>query len=444
MTQLAMALTARMRKSQLYRRCRRPYPVRTVTTRSQSTASSCFIQRLPPEVLDMILDRLSVLEISVFSMVSKVISSYTMDYISTLAWKNKMITKSFHYITRMSDQCSIIAHYKALGLLFKRCTLLLPTKDRLKFIFSKFSQVPCFMLEQCTTADCIGFSCYGVFLQTLIAGWDELECNRVFSFLCNLTNLPRKIEAVVAGKPGVSWYQELQLRLFCRRVLLDPWPQSQDSAFWLTQILKPWPMVSQARLLFIFYGPLLPDSTLGWQDLVGRELPHCALWDLARAILVLHSNLEVQDWTTNTMVSILEELTVIPQMWHVENVARLLVLCGSSLCYSVLASKAVNGRLHEISKVIVYIILVCEKDGFHMNWAAKIVLKLCQIFKTTAEKFLFIHTVEDMLSEITMELYELATVGDHLEHREIFQTLCLLLHSSTHFHSKMFQLLLRK
>lgn len=27
------------------------------------------------------------------------------------------------------------------GVLFKRCTLLLPTKDRLKFIFSKFSQV---------------------------------------------------------------------------------------------------------------------------------------------------------------------------------------------------------------------------------------------------------------------------------------------------------------
>lgn len=27
------------------------------------------------------------------------------------------------------------------GLLFKRCTLLLPTKERLKFIFSKFSQV---------------------------------------------------------------------------------------------------------------------------------------------------------------------------------------------------------------------------------------------------------------------------------------------------------------
>lgn len=50
--------------------------------------------------------------------------------------------------------------------------------------------------------------------------------------------------------------------------------------------------------------------------------------------------------------------SVIPQQWHVENMARLLVLCGSSLCYNMLASKAINGRLPEISKVIVYIILV--------------------------------------------------------------------------------------
>lgn len=39
-------------------------------------------------------------------------------------------------------------------------------------------------------------------LQTLIAGWDELECHRVFNFLCDLTNLLQKIQAVITGKPG--------------------------------------------------------------------------------------------------------------------------------------------------------------------------------------------------------------------------------------------------
>lgn len=29
-------------------------------------------------------------------------------------------------------------------------------------------QIPCFMLEQCLAADCIGFSSYGVFLQVRV------------------------------------------------------------------------------------------------------------------------------------------------------------------------------------------------------------------------------------------------------------------------------------
>ncbi|KAI3356110.1 hypothetical protein L3Q82_017372, partial [Scortum barcoo] len=384
-----------------------PRHPRTIMTRSQCLKGGSFFHRLPAEVFDLVLDNLSVLEMSVFSMVSKEITTYVVDYISTLTWRNKMILQCFHHSTCL-EQRSTIGHYRDLGLLFKRCTLLLPTKNRLKFIFSKFSRIPCFMLEQCLAADCIGFSSYGVFLQTLIAGWDELECHRVFVFLCEITNLLQKIEVVVTGKPGVRWYQELQLRLFCRQVLLDPWPNQPECQFWLMQLLKPWPMVSQAHLLFILYGPLLPEGTLGWQDLVERGLPHSALWELARAILLLFSKVEVR--TPNSMLAILEELIVIPQPWHVENVARLLVLCGSSLCYTVLASKAVSGRLLEISRLIVYIILVripvCEKDGYHMTWAVKLVQQICKVFGTAPEKFCFIQQLENTFSEVTREFFE--------------------------------------
>ncbi|KAM7380705.1 hypothetical protein PAMP_003982 [Pampus punctatissimus] len=329
-------------------------------TRSRVKSSGSFFQKLPAEVFHMVLDKLSVLEIGVFSMVSKQITSYVVDYINTLAWKNKMIIQSFHHST-CHEQRSTIEHYRDLGLLFKRCTLLLPTKDRLKFIFSMFSQVPCFMLEQCSALDCIGFSSYGAFLQTLIAGWDELECHRVFIFLCDLTNLLQKIESVITGKPGVRWYQELQVRLFCRQVLLDPWPNRLECQFWLVQLLKPWPMVSQAHLLFILYGPLPPE--------------------------------------------------VIPQPWHVENVARLLVLCGNNLCYTVLASKALNGRVLEISRLIIFIILVCEKDGYHMSWAVKLVQQICKVFSTAPEKFCFIQHLESMFSEVTREFFEFSVAG---------------------------------
>lgn len=115
-----------------------------------------------------------------FCMVSKEMTSHVMDYISSLSWRNKMIIQSFH-CTPYLEQRSTVEHYRHLGtfyfnfvklvplfckffyifwmwliilfsaisafvfdvsgLLFKRCTLLLPTKERLKFIFSKFSQV---------------------------------------------------------------------------------------------------------------------------------------------------------------------------------------------------------------------------------------------------------------------------------------------------------------
>lgn len=140
---------------------------------------------------------------------------------------------------------------------------------------------------------------------------------------------------------------------------------------------------------FYFY---LSAGNLGWQDLVDRELPQCALSDLARAIYLLFGQLEFKDCAKNLLLAILEELigspiqpfkkhlhishihvsvrlcvellhflsAVIPQPWHVENIARLLVLCGNNVCYTILASKAINRRLQEISKILVYVVLVRE------------------------------------------------------------------------------------
>uniref|UniRef100_A0A3B5QFS1 F-box protein 47 n=1 Tax=Xiphophorus maculatus TaxID=8083 RepID=A0A3B5QFS1_XIPMA len=368
------------RKSHHLKTPQRPRPVRTVMTRSQCTSAAGFFNGLPAEVFHMILDQMSVVDISVFSMVSKELTSCVVSYISSQAWRNKTIIQSFHNPTLL-EQRSTLEHYRHLGLLFKRCTLLLPTKDRLKFIFSKFSQ--------CFTPDCTGFSRYGVLLQTLIAGWDELECHRVFCFLCEQTNLLLKTEALLTTKPGLKRYQELQLRLFCRKVLLDPCQNQPDGQFWLVQLLKPWPLVSQAHLLFILFGPLLHE--------------------------------------------------VIPQPWYLENVARLLVLCGSSLCYTFLASKALNGRLDEISRVIIHIILVCEKDGYHMSWAVKLVQQICKVFSTAPERKKLQHVLKAFKNVNNNSL----SPGNNFEDRETFQTFCILLDSSARFHTKLLHMFLK-
>ncbi|CAB1429835.1 unnamed protein product [Pleuronectes platessa] len=402
MVMVKKALRNESRYTLMYSRHRRSVaPTRTIRTRSQVVSSSSSPHTLPPEVFNLILDQLSVLEISVFSMVSKEITQCILDYISTVAWKNKMINQSFHHST-CKEQLSTIGHYRK--------------------------------LELCQIPNCIGFSSCGVFLKTLISGWDELECHRVFNFLCELTNLLQKVEAVISAKPGL---------LLMRLVLLDPWLNQPECQFWLTQLLRPWPLVTQAHLLFILYGPQLPEGTLGWQGVLETGLPHTTLWDLAQAILLLLGKLEVKGWSNESMLAILEELIVIPQPWHVENVARLLVLCGSNLCYTVLASKALNGRLQEISRLIVYMILVCEKEGYHMSWAVKLVRQLCNIFNTTPEKFHFIQTLESMFVEVTREFFDFYVIGNHLGDRENFQTLCILMESSARFHTKFLHMLLK-
>lgn len=64
----------------------------------------------------------------------------------------------------------------------------------------------------------------------------------------------------VGRSTGLKRYQERQIRLYCRHVLLDCWPNQPVKKFWLNLLLNPWPLVSQARLLFILYGPSCPDG----------------------------------------------------------------------------------------------------------------------------------------------------------------------------------------
>nr|XP_009487338.1 PREDICTED: F-box only protein 47 [Pelecanus crispus] len=247
--------------NQKYRRSNRRSRQRCniLDTDSQSLSTLGYFKTLPLEIFQMVLNYLSVKDISVLSMVSKTISNRLINYISTPSGNRRLLLQDFHNLELPGrrEGSYILEHYKSLGLLLKRCTLLLPTKDRLKYIHKILSEVSCFKLNGCPSPlRCLGLQCYGVFLQILTAGWDELECHRVFNFLCELSNLPRKVQTVVSSKPGSARKLELRIRLYCRSVLLNHWIHQSDSAFWLTRILKPWPMVNQARLLYIIFGPV--------------------------------------------------------------------------------------------------------------------------------------------------------------------------------------------
>lgn len=55
---------------------------------------------------------------------------------------------------------------------------------------------------------------------------------------------------------------------------------------------------------------------------------------------------------------------MVPREWLLENNARLLILSGNNICFTFMASKAVNGRAIELARLIVFLALVSKKINF--------------------------------------------------------------------------------
>ncbi|XP_019405815.1 PREDICTED: F-box only protein 47 isoform X4 [Crocodylus porosus] len=354
---------------------------------SQSLSTLGDFKALPIEIFQMVLEHLSVKDISMLSMVSKTISNCLINYISTPSGNRRLLQQDFHNLElsgKRQGSC-IFEHYRSLGLLLKRCTLLLPTKDRLKYIHKILSEVSCFKLNGCPNPlHCLGLQCYGVFLQMLTAGWDELECHRVFNFLCELSNLPRKMQTVVSSKPG----------------------------------------------------------HVVWQKMIEGPTDETSLKGLADAIKLLYDT-EAKEWTADDVISLVDELSVVPREWLMENNARLLILSGNNICFTFMASKAVNGRAVELARLMVFLALVCEKDLYCMDWTVKMMQKVCKVFSTPGEKNNFLQSVENAFAHLIMDMLQSVMSGDRDEEDSSFLNLFHLVNAQANFHKEILYLTLR-
>ncbi|NWH40785.1 FBX47 protein, partial [Chloropsis hardwickii] len=392
-------------------------------------------QTLPLEIFQMVLNYLSVKDISMLSMVSKTISGRLINYISTSSGSRRLLLQDFHQeLPARRGGASILEHYKALEF---PITAIKSWLIRLNHCCLHL-QVSCFKLNGCASPlHCLGLQCYGVFLQILTAGWDELECHRVFNFLWELSNLARKVQTVVSSKPGSARRLELRIRLFCRGVLLSPGSRRSDSAFWLTRILKPWPMVNQARLLYIIFGPVSSrDGHVVWQKMIEGPTDETSLKGLADAIKLLYGT-EAREWTADDVISLVDELSVVPQEWLMENNARLLLLSGNSICFTFLASKAVNGRAVELARLMVFMVLVCEKDLYCMDWAVKMMHKVCKVFSTPWERNNFLQCLENSFARMLMDTLQAVLAGERDEEDSSFLNLFHLMNAQANFHKEI-------
>lgn len=292
----------------------------------------------------------------------------------------------------------------------KRATCLYATKERLKFINEVLTKMLCSnYTESCENLNkCMAMTCFGKFFHTVIAGWDDCECVRAYDAVCNHTCLLKNVKLVMGSKSGSHQRLEFEIRCFYRRVFLDHSASLQDRAFWLTRILKPWPLVYQARLLFLLYGPVMSEEIL-WSEL-SENTPSSQtqstqhIGELANALQILHHY--KQEWSEDDIVSIIDEITSGPDEWLAENVAHLLILCGDIITSKLLISKAINGRIMELSSLTTSFCVVCVKNNLSLNYVVSMIKHILTVIDSVKERESFFTSVMDMFKELIIDLHE--------------------------------------
>uniref|UniRef100_UPI00358EDEFC F-box only protein 47 n=1 Tax=Myxine glutinosa TaxID=7769 RepID=UPI00358EDEFC len=238
----------------------------------------------------------------------------------------------------------------------------------------------------------------------MIAGWNEVECLKVFTFLNEKVYLENKTSSAFIGQPGTEPELEIELRLFYRHMLLDHCKYPNECIFWLIQILKPWPTVNKARLLYILYGPVCTFSRcVLWDGMSTLSAPDTWLWELANAMRLLY-NAENKDCNHDELISIVNELGGLSNGWWPENIARFIIMCGDTICFNFLASKAINVHTAQLSTLVVFLTMVCEKDGYCMQWMTKLIERLCAVMICVQDKRVFLNSIEKVFLRTILHL----------------------------------------
>ncbi|XP_070550254.1 F-box only protein 47-like isoform X2 [Ptychodera flava] len=343
-----------------------------------------------------------------------------------------------HNKVSANHQARYVQHFQHLGLLMKRSTCLFATNYRLKKIEEFLQKLDCLSNVMCGDLNsCISLTCYGKFLHTVIAGWDNVECRRAFAAVVTTSSILHKIGTCVAAQPGTDHRQEIFVRTFLHRVLLDQCNSLEQRVFWLTCVMKPcpvepWPIVHQARLLYLLYGPLCPQTgKILWYEMtdLGTGSTMATMTQLAELALALKTlHIYDSEWTEDDVVSVIEEITALPAQWTPENIARLLMLCGDDIAIKVMGSKAINGHFQELAGLIVALTVVSVKEQNHMLWVVQIMKTLLRLIDNVTSRKVLLSLVSETYKDMILDFFEF-----HLDDSDIDASLESTLEAQAEF-----------
>lgn len=288
------------------------------------------------------------------------------------------------------------------------------------------------------------YQCFGELLNSYVAGWDEYKKIRAYSLVVSVAKLDERTSKVLHRAPESFPWHEQDIRLFHRLIFLIPAKTNDDYGFWLTQILKPWPITFQARLLYLLTAPEDSRGCVSWTQVCGcSNVQHSSgsvdFREVARALWILRT-CRCQDWSQDDIISIFDELTSTPNSWCLENVAQLLMLCGSEVTHSVLGSRAISGRVEELSVLLYYLAHACvsadEKlkcaNAGHLKWFTSVMKYIFGLLPSTKDKrSLSKKLMATWQNYLTALFEENECEGDDLEHEEIKEEFCSALASLT-------------
>ncbi|XP_072046809.1 F-box only protein 47-like [Amphiura filiformis] len=385
-----------------------------------------YLAVLPTEILYHAFSFLNIQDLSILTLTSKEVRDLVMEYNDTKEGFRKLMPPvTPKPPVRIIKVClnyekERMVHFRDAGLLMKRSTCLNPTKDRLKKVDHFISK-----LQNSSRFKVLSHKsmvCYGKFISTFLRGWEEKECLRAYVSLTDVHNMTHKILTVLSRKPGYNPLLEYQIRAFFRIVLLDQCDDEEDLAMWLNFILKPFPLVHQARLLYLLYGPLCPEpqrkEMINWESMSETSLlpspPELisSFSDFATAFRALLSH---HDWNDDDVISVLEELTACPDEWMTENIARLLIECADPICMRVLTSKAINGKMQELGNIIVAFAVVRFHEQMPMSWLLHLIQQICGGMKNPQDIKAFLSSISDTFKDIMMSLPEFPDDEDDLQ-----------------------------
>eukprot|EP00117_Sycon_ciliatum_P012629 scpid71206/ scgid3113/ F-box only protein 47 len=385
---------------------------------------------LPLELNHAILDHLAHPDLANLSATSSTLAGLIREYLISCRHLEALLFPNVHCHEHQTQAGALRDQFVSLGNLLRSVTCLMPAKERFRLLTSvlgKLQSVHSLILKQ--SGSTAAYSCFGAMLKQLVNGWAFNDKRSVFQMIWQEACLETRCKQIFASTAGSFPFHEIDIRLLIRNVFLqsttilsevngkEVCQMPLDFLCWLTLLLRPWPLVHQARLLVTLFGPLHPATgTVDWQKLCTTTTNgSCGKQDLAELAFVVSSLYMSQSyassdnenaprqlaWVPDQIISIVDEATALPQGWSLDNMGRLLQLLCRPLTVNLLQCYAANGRLSELAHLVLHMAIVCADDdstGLQYPPGAE------EVHSNKAELTYFVEVLREVLSIFTQPI----------------------------------------